>query len=258
MQFHDGPAPIRRSLVTVECVVRLLDDGLVARLSGRLALTDTVRLRVDLLKCLAEQPRALFVDLADLTVADPLALSIFLAVARQAARWPGIPVLFCAPAPGAAELLAGGAYRRLTAFDSIGTARAHLGNGGHGLPGLVENLLPVAGAARRGRELVSDACLRWNQPALIDPASLVCSELISNAVDHASTMMQLRISLSTAYLFLAVRDGSSAEPHLSGEVPGVTTVRGRGLHLIAATAHSWGSLPATDGKVVWASLELAQ
>ncbi|MEU4216838.1 ATPase [Actinoplanes sp. NPDC026623] len=242
--------------MTVECAVGDLDDGLVARLSGRLALDDTAKVRVDLLKCLAEQPSALFVDLGALTVTDPLAMSIFLAVVRQAARWPGIPVLFCAPEPDTAALLAGGAYRRLTAFDSIDAARDHLGNGGHGLPGIVETLLPLAGAARRGRDVVTDACLRWDLPALIDPASLICSELISNAVHHAGTMMQLRMSLSAAYLLIAVRDGSPVEPHLSGPVPDVTTVRGRGLHIIAATAHSWGSVPATDGKVVWASLSI--
>jgi anti-anti-sigma regulatory factor len=242
--------------VTVECAVRDLDDGLVARLSGSLALTDTSKVRVDLLKCLAEQPGALFIDLDDLTVTDPLALSIFLAVVRQAAQWPGVPVLFCAPTPSTAALLTAGAYRRLAVFDSIGTAQAHLGNGGHGLPGLVESLLPVASAARRGRGVVTDACRRWDQPALVAPASLICSELISNAVDHAGTMMQLRVSLSTAYLLIAVRDGSAAEPHLSSKVPAMTTVRGRGLHLIAATAHSWGSVPAIGGKVVWAALEL--
>jgi anti-sigma regulatory factor (Ser/Thr protein kinase) len=81
---------------------------------------------------------------------------------------------------------------------------------------------------------------------------LICSELVSNAVDHAGTMMMLRLSLGNGYLLVAVRDGSPAEPVLAARLP--TASRGRGLHLVSAVAHRWGFLPAHDGKVVWASL----
>jgi len=238
--------------VTVECAVQDLHDGLVARLSGPLDRTAVAKLRLDLLKCLAEQPTALFVDLADVTVDDALALPVFVAVVRQAAQWPGIPVLLCAPRPHTASLLTAAAYRRLAVFESVSAARAYLGGGGHGLPSVAEDLVPIAGAARMGRNVATEACLRWDLPDLVGPASLICSELISNGVDHASTMMRLRLSLSSAYLFVALRDGSSAAPTLS--VPASNARRGRGLQIINATAHSWGWLPAVGGKVVWASL----
>jgi hypothetical protein len=240
--------------VTVDCTVRNDDGRLVARLTGRLGLPQVAHLRIDLLKCLAEQPSALLVDLSGMTVAEPLALSVFIAVARQAARWPGTPVVLCAPGAETARLLHSAAYRRLPVHASVEAGRAHLGDGGHGPPTIAEDLLPISGAAREGRNVATDACLRWNLPGLIGPASLICSELISNVVDHARTMMTVRLSLGAKYLFIAVRDGSPVEP-VSTVAPPVAD-RGRGLHLVASTAHLWGSLPTTDGKVVWASLTL--
>jgi hypothetical protein len=72
-------------------------------------------------------------------------------------------------------------------------------------------------------------------------------------VDHAHTMMTLRLSLRRRFLSVAVRDGSPIEPQSPGdqapEGPG-----GRGLFLVKETARSWGWLPTDGGKVVWAAL----
>jgi hypothetical protein len=73
-------------------------------------------------------------------------------------------------------------------------------------------------------------------------------------VDHAHTMMTLRLSQWRRSFFVAVRDGSTTEPPSEVRLPEPYTVGGRGLYLVDATAHSWGCLPARDGKVVWASL----
>ena len=64
--------------------------------------------------------------------------------------------------------------------------------------------------------------------------------------------MTLRLSLGRGFLFIAVRDGSPEEPSTTASGPGAE----RGLRIVDATAHSWGSLPTRDGKVVWASLTL--
>jgi anti-anti-sigma regulatory factor len=240
--------------VTVHCSASPDDGALIARLSGPLTLGDVADVRTSLLKCLAEQPEALLVDLSGMTVVDPLALTVFAAVVRQAGRWPGTPVLLCAPGPRAARLLAAPTYRRLTVLAGLAAAREQVAAGAHRPPMISEELLPVAGSARRGRDVATDACLRWGLANLIAPASLVASELIGNVVDHAHTMMTLRLSRWQRYFFIAVRDGSVAEPPAEVEMPPAYTMGGRGLYLVAATAHSWGCLPAADGKVVWASL----
>jgi anti-sigma regulatory factor (Ser/Thr protein kinase) len=240
--------------MTVGCAVR--DDGhnrLVAVLTGDLGLLDIVPLRVSLMKCLAEQPDALLVDLAGLAVSEPLALAVFAAVHRQAARWPGTPVLLYAAQPRTHTLLTGGALNRLPLFATREAARAHAGSARQTLPSLTDELLPISGAARQARNVTTEACLRWDLPQLVAPAGLVASELVSNVVDHAHTMMTLRLSLRRRFLNIAVSDGSSAEPVAPGAQP-LDGPGGRGLFLVQATARSWGWLPTEGGKVVWAAL----
>jgi anti-anti-sigma regulatory factor len=236
----------------VQCVVTDHQSGLLATLTGGLTLADTVQLRVRLFKCLAEQPDALLIDLSGLSVEEPLALTVFAAVNRQAARWPGVPVLLCAPSDQVAGLLAVGPGRMLPVFATVpaAAARAHVHR--TSMRSLSDEFLPVAGAARQARDLATEACLRWELPGLIGPAALIAGELVGNVVDHASTMATLRLNLRPRFLTIAVHDGSSAAPLFPG--PGT---RGRGLMLVRESAHSWGWLPAEAGKVVWASLRAA-
>jgi anti-sigma regulatory factor (Ser/Thr protein kinase)/anti-anti-sigma regulatory factor len=239
--------------VSIDCSVR--DDGrrLIAAVTGDLGLADVAGLRIRLLKCLAEQPEALLIDLSRMTLSDPLALAVFVAVRRQAARWPGIPMLLCAPEPRTGHQLRNAAYRSVPLFPTLEAARTQAGLERHTLSLLSDELLPISGAARQARNVATEACLRWDLPDLLAPASLVASELVSNVVDHAHTMMTLRLTLRPRYLQIAVRDGAEAEPvrHSPEESE---TMRGRGLLLVEATAHSWGWLPTENGKVVWASL----
>jgi hypothetical protein len=242
--------------VSVQCTVR--DDGrrLIASLSGAIGLGDVAEVRVQLLKCLAEQPDALVVDLSGLALEDPLALVVLVAVRRQAARWPGIPMLFCAPDAPTGAALNAAAYRSLPVFATLAEALARARADRQTLPIVSDELLPIAGAARQARNVATDACLRWDLPHLLPPASLIASELVSNVVDHAHTMMTLRLALRPRYLHIAVRDGSEAEP-VQGTLESASRIGGRGLLLVDATAHSWGWLPTENGKVVWASLPVS-
>jgi two-component sensor histidine kinase len=139
-------------------------------------------------------------------------------------------------------------------FRSTADARNHLRAGRETLPWISDEVLPVSGAARQARNVATDACLRWDLPHLVGPASLIVSELVSNVVDHAHTMADIRISLRRRYLTIAVRDGASAPPVASDPIPAGDISAGRGLLLVDATAHSWGWLPSEGGKVVWAAL----
>ncbi len=239
--------------MAIGCDVRDDGDNAIVTLNGRLGLGDVAQLRTRLLKCLAEQPEAVLVDLAGLGVDAPSALAVFAAVTRQAARWPGIPVLFCSPTPDTRALMNRGVYHRLPTFQSVAAARAHIGTDRRTLPSLTDELLPISGAARQARNVATVACLRWDLPHLVAPASLIANELVSNVVDHAHTMMTLRLSLRRRYLNIAVADGSRAEP-VAPAGPPTEGRRGRGLFLVDATATSWGWLPTEGGKVVWAAL----
>ena len=119
---------------------------------------------------------------------------------------------------------------------------------------VVEDLLPVREAARSARNIITDACVRWDLPHLVGPASLIVSELASNVVDHAHTIMTLRASVRRSSLYLAMYDGSDAVPILR-TVTGPME-RGRGLHLVDALSTAWGYRLEHGGKTVWATVAM--
>lgn len=235
----------------VQCESEQLGTRALVRLSGELSLESAPLVRAALLKCLVEQPDALVADLAGLVVREPSALSVFAAVVRQAAVWPGTPLLIAAPDRVLARLLTSGAYGRLAVFASAPDALT--APAGHRIPILREALLPVTGAPSRARDLAVEACLRWNLPHRIDSARIMTGELVTNAVVHAQTMIGLRFSRGHRYLMIAVQDGSTARPVLDRS-PLSDAATGRGLHLVEALSHRWGTLLTPEGKVVWASL----
>lgn len=233
----------------IRCDVEPVGTRLLVRVTGELSLPTAPQLRATLLKCLVEQPDAVVVDLGDTDVTSATAVSVLLAVARQAALWPGTPLLVAAP-PAVAGLIPGGS-RRLPLFDSV--ARALAAAPQRRATSLGDVLLPVTGSARRAREVATGACTRWDLPELTEAAALIAGELAANAADHAQTMADLRISLGRRYLMIAVRDGSPDPPRLPAQTS-TDPAAPRGLLLIDAMAHRWGSLPTPDGKVVWATL----
>jgi hypothetical protein len=236
---------------SVQCVSEQLGTRSLVRLTGDLCLTTAPLVRAALVKSLVERPDALVADLTGLVVREPSALSVFSLVIRQAAIWPGTPLLITAPDPEVRRRLSGGSYGRLEVFGSVAEALAAPAE--QRIPYLSEALLPVRGAVRRARELAVDACGRWELGDRADAARLIAGELVTNAVEHAQTMVDLRFSLGRRYLVIAVRDGSTVPPQLDRSAPSDLTT-GRGLHLVDALAHRWGTLLTVDGKVVWASL----
>ncbi|MEV4766754.1 ATP-binding protein [Micromonospora chokoriensis] len=233
----------------ITCEVRTTAPVAVVRLAGALHLGTMRSVHRALSDALVDQPEALVVDMAEVSVEDRLALSVFAAAARRAEEWPAVPVVLCAPSPIAARWLAESTTCRVVPV-TADCAEATRTAGA--TPRMRARLEPVAEACRRARELVTDACARWNLPEAAGPAALVLSELVGNVVRHAGTPMQVTVTLRRPYLHLAVVDGSSAQAQ-----PGGTDLHaegGRGLMLVRELAQRWGSVPAGHGKAVWAML----
>lgn len=206
-----------------------------------------------LLKELAQQPVAIIADLSGLSAAQPAALTVVCAAARQASLWPGVPLLVCAP-PGqvADDLRRLGFDRSVPVRPSLAQAHADA-HGTKAVPTVRELLPPLPGAQRRARTVAADVCARWGLADVSDQVLLVVSELVDNAVRHAGTTIGLRLSRRGRYLLVSVEDGSPREPVLPAAPPQLTVDAPRGLFLVEHTADRWGSMPtATGGKVVWA------
>jgi anti-anti-sigma factor len=224
----------------------------VVRLAGALDLATMRAVHTVLDDCLTAQPDALVVDLSRLDVTDPLALSVFAAAARRAADWPIVPMVLCGPPPETAAWLNETTTCRVVPVRRDCAEATAVANAAAS-PRLRVRLEPVAGACRRARELVTEACTRWNIPEAVGPASLVLTELVGNVVRHAHTPMQVTLTLQPPYLQVAVRDGSRAVAR-AGSMRDPRAEGGRGLHLVREVTQRWGSCPAGDGKVVWATL----
>ncbi|GAB2752239.1 SpoIIE family protein phosphatase [Streptomyces bullii] len=95
---------------------------------------------------------------------------------------------------------------------------------------------------------------------LADDATLVVSELVTNAVVHAGTDVELTCYLEdTGAVVVEVRDHHPSraprggEPETAFEAPEY----GRGLRLVATLAEAWGVTYRTGSKTVWARLPAA-
>ncbi|NUP39360.1 MAG: ATP-binding protein [Streptomyces sp.] len=109
----------------------------------------------------------------------------------------------------------------------------------------------------RARHELAATLEAWGLPGLVDPAGLVLSELVTNAVRHAATPPGREIEtrffrLSDDRVRIEVHDASPARPVMRRTAE--TDEGGRGLPLVdAVTAHQWGvSSRGGVGKLVWA------
>lgn len=115
-------------------------------------------------------------------------------------------------------------------------------------------LIPAASSARAARGFV-DATLRaWSCREAVDLVVLLTNELVTNAVLHAGTRIDLRISRVSGALRVEVGDASRQA--LAVRSPDLDAQTGRGLSLVDALSRRWGvDLVADDGKVVWFEVE---
>ena len=232
----------------VRCLVETDHPIPVLRLVGDLDLDSADTVRGALLDALQAAPGALVVDVTGLTVAVPAARSVLTDVLRGAGDWAATRVVLCDPTGRWSEPGTG-----LVVHPDAGTALTALGDGPVGRR-LSAELEPVVGAARRARELVTEACARWDLPGLVGPGCIVVTEMVNNVVAHVRGAMTVRLARRPGGLAVTVRDGSTRLPRFGGPVP-PTSYGGRGLLLIDSVSRRWGSVPLDDGKIVWALLD---
>lgn len=82
---------------------------------------------------------------------------------------------------------------------------------------------------------------------------LVCTELASNAYEHAAGPRVVRVQRHADFIRIEADDRTPAElPHLGESRLGDS--RGRGLLLIAQLTRCWGTREFAGGKTVWAEV----
>jgi anti-anti-sigma regulatory factor/anti-sigma regulatory factor (Ser/Thr protein kinase) len=226
----------------------------VVRMSGALTPQTAAVARSAVLESLVEEPTSVIVDLAGLTDVDDLALQVFPGAAAQAAGWPGAAVLLCAPQAAVADALERSSVRgELPVHEAFGDALAVAA--ADPVPQrMKERLAPSVHAPRAARELVAEACHDWGLPETAIAAEVIASELVTNAVRHAGTAMELRVTLRDQQLRVSVRDGVESLARM--QTPTESDDHGRGLLIVDSIASAWGNVPVGEGKVVWASVRV--
>jgi hypothetical protein len=123
------------------------------------------------------------------------------------------------------------------------------------LPGVESlRLAPHPTAPRASREFVTRTLVDWRLTRHIPAACLVTSELVTNAMIHAGTDIDLTVSEHRRAIRIGIRDHSPDLPIEGSD--DVSGDHGRGVAIVAGLSSAWGVLPHADGgKTVWAVID---
>lgn len=110
---------------------------------------------------------------------------------------------------------------------------------------------PVPESVSVAREFVRQHAT--DRPDQRDVAALLVSELVTNAVVHAASDVEVEVDVTDNALRVAVRDRKSgALPTLRRR--SLTADHGRGLWLLSMLSTGWGFDSDHSGKVTWFEL----
>lgn len=122
------------------------------------------------------------------------------------------------------------------------------------VPSARQSFPEASDSPRAARWFVTSQLREWGEdPAVVDDAALVVTELATNAVLHARSAFAVEVRATDALVRIAVEDDGPDPPVRRGAAL-TGAASGRGLSLIAELAKSWGSERRGPGKVVWAEL----
>jgi serine phosphatase RsbU (regulator of sigma subunit) len=110
---------------------------------------------------------------------------------------------------------------------------------------------PSARSPRTIRRLVRGLLEKWQLAENAETATLLASELVTNAVRYASRPISVRLMLTDS-LLCEVRDDDYRMPVLGD--PRSTDEGGRGIQIVSRLSRRWGVSRIPTGKVVWFEL----
>lgn len=114
-------------------------------------------------------------------------------------------------------------------------------------------LAPDTAAASQARTWLRDLLTTWDLDVHTDDLLVVVSELVTNVVLHARSVIEIAISVGEGVIELSVADTDhqAPKPRLASEV---WDEGGRGLALVSALSDDWGVVHRSQGKQIWVRL----
>ena len=116
------------------------------------------------------------------------------------------------------------------------------------------DLPPEPSSATRARTIAREQLEAAVSSDTIEVIALLVTELVSNAILHARTPLQLTLESRPDHVRICVEDHSDEQPavrHYDADA-----VTGRGLALVEQLASSWGVDTTPEGKVVWCEVPI--
>lgn len=107
-------------------------------------------------------------------------------------------------------------------------------------------------SAGPARDFAAQTVRAWGNAELEETVKLLVTELVTNAVRHADSHVEVKLALSADVIRVEVKDKDPTipTPRQAEEM----AESGRGLALIEALSTSWGVTPIREGKKVWFEL----
>lgn len=118
------------------------------------------------------------------------------------------------------------------------------------------SLGPGPRGVQNARRWVVDTCHDIGRSDLVECSELGVSELVTNALLHATTPISVRVRGTREHPRVEVRDASPEPPllpesNLQDGDDDLLVTFGRGLSIVARCSRVWGADLEDDGKVVW-------
>ncbi|MBB5837715.1 STAS domain-containing protein [Kribbella italica] len=227
----------------------------VVTLTGAVSLSAVPRIRDTLMKCIAEQPSAIVVDLSLARLEQAYVLNVFSMVARRAALWSGVQLILVSGAAlgGGLSLAARTLGRFVRIYPTLPQARAAARR--TPLRRLAVMILPPSEAsAHNARTYVTDVCTTWGCTTLLDDAVQVANELVCSALHRSAGDLVLRLELRRDLLTVAVTDDCPDPPGATA-LPGGPPVDPIRIRILSELAKACGSSPTRNGdRINWAVL----
>ncbi|MFD4567528.1 SpoIIE family protein phosphatase [Streptomyces sp. NPDC058467] len=114
-------------------------------------------------------------------------------------------------------------------------------------------------AVKAARQFVRDSLHTWGLDAMVDSLELMTSEIVTNALIHADSDVDLRLREYPDHLRLEVRDADPTPPVpasiMVSEEENEYAEHGRGLIIVESLTSDWGNSPSGRGKTVWIDVE---
>lgn len=246
-----------RKLVKVpdDVVIRVRNelDHVLLRLRGRLILRSVPRLREAMVKSLLGTGHVL-IDLSGLCAPQAAMVTVFPTALSLAGGWPTARLVLFGANTAMRSMLTS---TRVT--DTVPLAED--------LPAALALLQQRPPHVRRHRDLprhpaapaaarlfLRETCGVWAVPQPVEElAELVTSELVTNAIQHTHSSSRVTLTCGESVLRVSVRDYWPT-PIPRPRPIDIAASCGRGLHLVAIVAHTWGADQHSDGKTIWATI----